>query len=210
MSCYNMDEADIGEQRKRFDLFEKEARMLLKKRLPVPAYDNLLKCSHAFNILDARGAVGVTERANCFATMRSITREVTGLWIARREELEHPLGLVPAHVLPPPGKLVSADLPTSASTFVLEIGVEELPPDDVVNALEQLRGRWSEQLTSTSTLVFEIKVEEHPPDDVINALEQLRSRLQEIPPDDVVFALEQLGAEEFPPEDVVSAFEQLR
>lgn len=65
-------------QRQRFALFDAEARRLLGKRLPVPAYDHLLKLSHAFNILDARGAVGVTERADCFATMRGLAREVTG------------------------------------------------------------------------------------------------------------------------------------
>lgn len=53
-------------------------RRMLAKRLPIPAYDHLLKLSHTFNILDARGAVGVTERANCFATMRALAREVTG------------------------------------------------------------------------------------------------------------------------------------
>jgi hypothetical protein len=46
----------------------------------VPAYDHLLKLSHTFNVLDARGAVGVTERADCFATMRALAREVTGEW----------------------------------------------------------------------------------------------------------------------------------
>ncbi len=51
---------------------------MLAKRLPIPAYDHLLKLSHTFNLLDARGAVGVTERANCFATMRALAREVTG------------------------------------------------------------------------------------------------------------------------------------
>ncbi len=65
-------------QRKRFALFDAEARRLLAKRLPVPAYDHLLKLSHTFNVLDARGAVGVTERADCFATMRALAREVTG------------------------------------------------------------------------------------------------------------------------------------
>jgi glycyl-tRNA synthetase alpha subunit len=55
-----------------------QARRMLEKRLPVPAYDMLLKCSHAFNVLDARGAVGVTERADCFARMRALAREVTG------------------------------------------------------------------------------------------------------------------------------------
>eukprot|EP00879_Flechtneria_rotunda_P020818 GHRR01021915.1.p1 GENE.GHRR01021915.1~~GHRR01021915.1.p1 ORF type:complete len:394 (+),score=157.66 GHRR01021915.1:133-1314(+) len=79
MSCYNLDVADVAVQRQKFALCEAEARRLLAKRLPVPAYDLLLKCSHAFNIMDARGAVGVTERAEIFATMRSLAREVTGL-----------------------------------------------------------------------------------------------------------------------------------
>ena len=52
--------------------------MLLKKRLPVPAYDHLLKLSHTFNIMDARGAVGVTERAECFGTLRALARQITG------------------------------------------------------------------------------------------------------------------------------------
>ena len=55
-----------------------EARRLLAKRLPVPAYDHLLKLSHVFNVMDARGAVGVTERQTCFATLRGLAREVTG------------------------------------------------------------------------------------------------------------------------------------
>lgn len=79
MSCYNLDEADVSEQRQRFALFDAQARRLLQKRLPVPAYDHLLKLSHTFNVLDARGAVGVTERAECFATMRALAREVTGV-----------------------------------------------------------------------------------------------------------------------------------
>lgn len=61
-----------------FDLYDKEARRLLAKRLPIPAYDHLLKLSHTFNIMDARGAVGVTERADCFATLRGLAREITG------------------------------------------------------------------------------------------------------------------------------------
>lgn len=68
----------LSEPPPRFALFEAEARRLLGLRLPVPAYDHLLKLSHCFNILDARGAVGVTERADCFATLRGLSREVTG------------------------------------------------------------------------------------------------------------------------------------
>lgn len=57
MSVYNLDSADVQGQRERFDLYEKEARKMLEQRLPVPAYDHLLKLSHTFNIMDARGAV---------------------------------------------------------------------------------------------------------------------------------------------------------
>lgn len=46
----------------------------------MPAYDHLLKLSHAFNVMDARGAVGVTERAECFATLRGLARQVTGVF----------------------------------------------------------------------------------------------------------------------------------
>ncbi|PRW56476.1 Glycine-tRNA ligase chloroplastic mitochondrial [Chlorella sorokiniana] len=139
MSVYNLDEADVEGQRKRFELYDEEARRMLAKRLPVPAYDHLLKLSHTFNLLDARGAVGVTERANCFATMRSLAREVTGLWLARREEQGYPLGVVPP-LADPPAKKPAAEVDVPA-TFVLEIGSEELPPDDVVAALEQLKDR---------------------------------------------------------------------
>ena len=68
--------------------------------------------------------------------------QTPGLWMARREELGHPLGTV----LPPPPpvapKPVLSTLPTSPATFVLEIGTEELPPDDVASGIEQLRCEW--------------------------------------------------------------------
>lgn len=53
-----------------------EAGRLLDARLPIPAYGQLLRLSQAFNVLDARGGVGVTERATCFATMRGLARRV--------------------------------------------------------------------------------------------------------------------------------------
>lgn len=113
---------------------------MLAKRLPVPAYDHLLKLSHTFNILDARGAVGVTERANCFATMRALAREVTALWLARREEQQYPLGLVsPPEQLPPAPSAPLVVGSAEPAMFVLEIGSEELPPEDVVAAMEQLK-----------------------------------------------------------------------
>lgn len=74
MSKYNMEEAIVEDHWKRFELYEAEARSMLEKGLSVPAYENLLKCSHTFNILDARGSVGVTERNNCFTTLRNLAR----------------------------------------------------------------------------------------------------------------------------------------
>jgi len=55
-----------------------EASNLLDKGLPVPGYQHLLKLSHCFNVLDARGAIGYTQRAKCFATMRKLAKRVTG------------------------------------------------------------------------------------------------------------------------------------
>ena len=62
MSRYNLDVADVANQRSRFDLFDAEARAMVAQRLPLPAYDNLLKTSQAFNMLDARGAARARPR----------------------------------------------------------------------------------------------------------------------------------------------------
>ena len=137
MSVYNLDVAEVEGQRSRFDLYEKEAKKMIEQRLPVPAYDHLLKLSHTFNIMDARGAVGVTERAECFASLRSLAREVTALWVARREEQNFPLGLVAKHVDPSPPTVLNSL--TEPANFVLEIGMEEIPPGDLNSAVEQLR-----------------------------------------------------------------------
>lgn len=161
MSCYNLDEADVAGQRARFDLYDKEARRLLAKRLPIPAYDHLLKLSHTFNIMDARGAVGVTERADCFATLRGLAREITGLWVERREELGHPLGLV-APTAPPAASRPAAGDATAARDFVLEVGTEELPPDDVQAGISQLRDRVPALLSKLRLSHGSVRVEGTP------------------------------------------------
>ena len=91
MSVFNLDEASVETHRERFNMADEEAiRMLVTSS--VAACDNLLKASHAFNVLDARGAVGVTERQKLFASMRKLAQETAQLWVARREELGYPLG----------------------------------------------------------------------------------------------------------------------
>lgn len=73
-STYNFEKTDPEMQTQLFDMFEKECKMLLKSNLPLPAYDYVLKCSHAFNMLDARGVIGVTQRTDYIARVRDIAR----------------------------------------------------------------------------------------------------------------------------------------
>jgi len=141
MSAYYLEHADVNHIRKNFDDFEEEARSLLSLGLPIPAYDQVLKASHAFNILDSRGFVGVTERARYFGRMRSLARQCAQLWVETREKLGHPLGtyedanLIYPHVSEKPSR---EEVQGQPRAFVLEIGTEELPPRDVVEATEQL------------------------------------------------------------------------
>ena len=64
-----------------FDMFELEAKLLVEKKLSLPAYDQCLKASHVFNILDARGAISVAQRAEYIGRIRDITKSVASIWI---------------------------------------------------------------------------------------------------------------------------------
>lgn len=136
-SKYYFEVADVERMRAQFDSYESEAKAVLAAGLVLPAYDNVLRCSHAFNVLDTRGAVGVTERAQFFKRMRNLTRQVAEAWRAQRAELGHPLlvdGTEPA--ARPAAQLPLANAP---ATFLLEIGTEELPAADVDSAIAQLQ-----------------------------------------------------------------------
>ena len=74
-----------------FDKFEKEAKRCIEESLVHPAYDYILKCSHTFNLLDARGAVSVKERAGYLARIRNMARSVAKIFVAEREKLGFPL-----------------------------------------------------------------------------------------------------------------------
>ena len=77
--------------RKLFEIYKEEANSLIKKDLIFPALDFVLKCSHSFNLLDARGAISVTDRAQYIEKIRSLAREVAATWIKEREVLNYPL-----------------------------------------------------------------------------------------------------------------------
>ena len=74
-----------------FDVYEKEALRLMEKGLITPAYDYVLKCSHTFNTLDARGAIGVSQRASFIGRVRNMARTVAKAYIELRKEMGYPL-----------------------------------------------------------------------------------------------------------------------
>ena len=82
-SKYNFETADIETMTALFENYEKEAYKLLDQELVLPAYDYVLKCSHAFNILDARGAVSVTERMAYILKIRKLARKCAKLYVER-------------------------------------------------------------------------------------------------------------------------------
>ena len=90
-STYNFKVADTAMLFQFFDMYEKECQKLLKEDLVLPAYDYVLKCSHAFNMLDARGAIGVTQRTGYIARVRNLARRCAEGYVQLREALNWPL-----------------------------------------------------------------------------------------------------------------------
>ena len=80
-SAYNFDHANVKSLLKIFDMIEYEAKSLVEKKLSLPAYDQCLKASHVFNLLDARGVISVTQRAEYISRIREITKLVAETWI---------------------------------------------------------------------------------------------------------------------------------
>jgi glycyl-tRNA synthetase alpha chain len=90
-SKYNFEHADVASLAGWFDTCEREAGRLLELGLPLPAYEQVLKCSHAFNLLDARRAISVTERQRYILRVRTLAREVAKAYHAAREALGFPM-----------------------------------------------------------------------------------------------------------------------
>ena len=80
-SAYNFEYANVDNLFKIFDMLEKESQSLIEKELPLPAYDQCLKASHVFNILDARGAISVAQRAGYISRIRDITKSAATVWV---------------------------------------------------------------------------------------------------------------------------------
>ena len=88
---YNFEESNSDNLMKLFEIYEDEADQLIIKKLPSPCLDYVLKCSHTFNLLEARGVISVTERTKIIARIRSLARKVAEAWLEERDALGFPL-----------------------------------------------------------------------------------------------------------------------
>ncbi len=155
---YNFELADVDRLSQMYNLYEAEAKACMERGLVIPAYDYVLRCSHTFNILDSRGAIGVTERASYFRRMRDLSRQVARLYVEQREELGYPFlekGALTSRVSaaaiqasPGAGERTSESRAENLApqTYLLEIGTEELPAGDLASALRQLEAEFPSML----------------------------------------------------------------
>ena len=142
---YGFELANVERLAQMYNLYEAEAQSCLAAGLVIPAHDYVLRCSHAFNLLDARGAIGVTERATYFRRMRDLSRQVAEAYAEQRQRAEYPwlktggLGNWDIGTLGD-GKSAQSPIPNYQLpiTFLLEVGTEELPAGDLDDALAQL------------------------------------------------------------------------
>ncbi len=90
-SQFNFEKADVEVLKKTFEMYEGECKRMISFTLVLPAYDQVLKCSHIFNLLEARRAFSVTERTFYINRVRNLAKKVASIYIKQREELGFPL-----------------------------------------------------------------------------------------------------------------------
>ena len=170
-STYNFERADVDMLFEVFSTYEKETHACLDAGLVLPATDHVLKCSHTFNMLDARGVISVTERVSYIERVRRLAQRIARAYVKQREEMEHPLlgkwaedgyrSSVNSYQLkedlqnsrntqPPQALTDNRQLKTDNqyADLLFEIGTEEIPAGYVPPVLEQLREIATESLTN--------------------------------------------------------------
>ncbi len=170
-STYNFERADVDMLFELFSTYEKETHACLDAGLVLPATDHVLKCSHTFNMLDARGVISVTERVSYIERVRRLAQRIARAYVKQREEMEHPLlgkwtedgyrssvnsyqlkeDLRNSRGTQPPQALTDNRQLTTDNQYadlLFEIGTEEIPASYVPPVLEQLRELATESLTN--------------------------------------------------------------
>jgi glycyl-tRNA synthetase len=138
---YYFEIADVDGLKQVYDIYTREYERALAAGAVTPAYDYVLKCVHLFNVLDARGAIGVTERAYYFRKMRDMTRNIAHAYVEQRQHLEFPLlgkKTWPSDDTLRIARRTESVAPAAPAAVLLEIGTEELPAGDLADALAQL------------------------------------------------------------------------
>jgi glycyl-tRNA synthetase len=159
-SVYNFEEANVAGLSAHFDHCEAEAKRLIERRLALPGYEMVMKCSHSFNLLDARGAISVTERAAMIGRVRNLARLVAQAFYDSRQALGFPMTAsqggaetaVPsaAEPLVHEGARLQAAEPEAGEeagdALLVEIFTEELPPRSLQALSEHLGASVATQL----------------------------------------------------------------
>lgn len=155
-STYNFEKASTEMWLRHFDDFEKEAKALTQDNLPIPAYDFVLKASHAFNILDARGVISVTERTGYIARIRDLARLVAVGYLKSREEKGFPLltEKQDSTVKEKTSSPATSFCPSKKGNFLLEIGSEQLPATFIPIGMKELENSFT-KLLNGANLSFE-------------------------------------------------------
>jgi glycyl-tRNA synthetase len=156
-STYNFEEASIDMWRRHFEDFEREAKTLIAKGLPLPSYDFIAKASHAFNMLQARGVISVTERTGYIARIRELARLVAQAYVTSREQLGFPLKRAVKKKQVKKPKLSKGPTrfdPKKRQDFLLEIGSEQLPATFIPIGCRELEKKVRD-LLKTEGLAFE-------------------------------------------------------
>jgi glycyl-tRNA synthetase len=150
---YNFELADVDRLKQLFEIYRAEAAACIERGLVIPAHDFVLRQSHTFNLLDARGAIGVTERAKFFGSMRNQARAISELYVKQRESSEYPWlttnGAIPVQPSSQPEPRAQS-LPnySTGQDFLLELGSEELPSQDVLDGIAQIEDKMAALLAS--------------------------------------------------------------
>ncbi len=159
-STYNFEHANVDMLFDLFSTYEKETHACLDAGLVLPATDHVLRCSHTFNMLDARGVISVTERVSYIERVRRLAQRIARAYVTQREEMEHPLlgrfdtesspatvGAVSNCSETAPTTVDEVSNSTETAELLFEIGTEEIPASYVPPALEQLGKIATDSLT---------------------------------------------------------------
>ena len=152
-STYNFEHANVDMLFELFSTYEKETHACLDAGLVLPATDHVLKCSHTFNMLDARGVISVTERVSYIERVRRLAQRIARAYVKQREAMEHPLigkwaavgGICNPDASETQG---SENITQETADLLFEIGTEEIPASYVPPVLEQLRETAAKSLTN--------------------------------------------------------------